>query len=618
MEKNITQQENANMALENVVTFPSAEETGLDHLGITIDRTRDKDLSEQAYKLLKDYYCTETENSPQEAYARASVAYCNGDLELAQRVYDAVSKGWFMFASPVLSNAPLPGQKAKALPISCFLTYVPDSLEGLIDHTAELRWLSVKGGGVGGHWSHVRAISDKAPGPMPFLHTVDADMTAYRQGKTRKGSYAAYIDVEHPDIIEFLNMRVPTGDVNRKNLNLHHAINISDDFMRAVERGEQWDLKDPHDNSVRETMPARTLWQQILETRYRTGEPYLNFIDTANRALPHTMKAKGLKIHGSNLCNEIHLPTSEDRTAVCCLSSLNLEKYDEWKDSHVVRDLIRFLDNVLQFFIDNAGDEISRARYSATQERSLGLGAMGWHSLLHKKRVPFDSPEARELNREVFSYIKEQANKESNMLGFERGEAPDMQGTGRRNAHLLAIAPNANSSIICGTSPSIEPSKANAYTHRTRAGSHLVKNKYLEEELKKSKKNTQDVWSDIITNGGSVQHLDFLSQKIKDVFKTAIELDQLVLVEQAADRQEYLCQGQSLNLFFPAGADKKELHRSHFAAWKLGTKGLYYLRTETSQRAENVSQKVVRDQLKDFETQTIEAQSQDECVACQG
>jgi len=606
------------MALENVVTFPSAEETGLDHLGITIDRTRDKDLSEQAYKLLKDYYCTETENSPQEAYARASVAYCNGDLELAQRVYDAVSKGWFMFASPVLSNAPLPGQKAKALPISCFLTYVPDSLEGLIDHTAELRWLSVKGGGVGGHWSDVRAISDKAPGPMPFLHTVDADMTAYRQGKTRKGSYAAYIDVEHPDIIEFLNMRVPTGDVNRKNLNLHHAINISDDFMRAVERGEQWDLKDPHDNSVRETMPARTLWQQILETRYRTGEPYLNFIDTANRALPHTMKAKGLKIHGSNLCNEIHLPTSEDRTAVCCLSSLNLEKYDEWKDSHVVRDLIRFLDNVLQFFIDNAGDEISRARYSATQERSLGLGAMGWHSLLHKKRVPFDSPEARELNREVFSYIKEQANKESNMMGFERGEAPDMQGTGRRNSHLLAIAPNANSSIIVSTSPSIEPSKANAYTHRTRAGSHLVKNKYLEEELKKAKKNTQDVWSDIITNGGSVQHLDFLSQKIKDVFKTAIELDQLVLVEQAADRQEYLCQGQSLNLFFPAGADKKELHRSHFAAWKLGTKGLYYLRTETSQRAENVSQKVVRDQLKDFETQTIEAQSQDECVACQG
>ena len=607
------------MALENVVTFPSAEETtGLDHLGIQIDRTRDKDLSEQAYKLLKDYYCKDEEQSPQEAYARAAVAYCDGDLELAQRIYDAVSKGWFMFASPVLSNAPRPGQKAKALPISCFLTYVPDSLEGLIDHTAELRWLSVKGGGVGGHWSSVRAISDKAPGPMPFLHTVDADMTAYRQGKTRKGSYAAYMDISHPDIIEFLNMRVPTGDVNRKNLNLHHAINITDDFMKAVERGEMWDLKDPNDSTVRETMPARTLWQQILEVRYRTGEPYLNFIDTANRALPHTMKAKGLKIHGSNLCNEIHLPTSEDRTAVCCLSSLNLEKYDEWKETSLVRDLIRFLDNVLQFFIDNAGDEISRARYSATQERSLGLGAMGWHSLLHQKRIPFSSHEARELNWDVFRTIKEQASQESIQLGLERGEAPDMQGTGRRNAHLLAIAPNANSSIIVSTSPSIEPMKANAYTHRTRAGSHLVKNIYLEQELKKAKKNTQDVWSDIITNGGSVQHLDFLSDKVKDVFKTAIELDQNALVEQAADRQEFLCQGQSLNLFFPAGADKKQLHDAHFAAWKLGTKGLYYLITETSQRAENVSQKVARDALKDYESQTMEAQSQDECVACQG
>ena len=607
------------MALENVVTFPSVGEDGLNHLGIKIDRTRDKDLSEQAYKLLKDYYCNEKEDSPQMAYARASVAYCDGDLELAQRIYDAVSQGWFMFASPVLSNAPMPGMKAKALPISCFLTYVPDSLDGLIDHTAELRWLSVKGGGVGGHWSSVRAISDKAPGPMPFLHTVDADMTAYRQGKTRKGSYAAYMDISHPDIIEFLNMRVPSGDVNRKNLNLHHAINITDAFMRAVERGEQWDFKDPHDNSVRETMPARTLWQQILEVRYRTGEPYLNFIDTANRALPHTMKAKGLKIHGSNLCNEIHLPTSEDRTAVCCLSSVNLEKFDDWKDSTLIRDLTRFLDNVLQFFIDNAGDEISRARYSATQERSLGLGAMGWHSLLHQKRIPFDSFEARELNHKVFKYIKDQSVKETLVMGLQRGEAPDMQGTGRRNSHLLAIAPNANSSIIVSTSPSIEPSKANAYTHRTRAGSHLVKNKYLEQELKKAKRNTQDVWSSIITNGGSVQHLDFLSEKVKSVFKTAIEIDQLVLVEQAADRQEYLCQGQSLNLFFPAGADKKELHRSHFAAWKLGTKGLYYLRTESSQRAENVSEKVARDQLKDFNTpSSADVESQSECVACQG
>ena len=328
------------MALAEVIEFAGAEDDGLHHLGIKIDKKRDINLSEQAYKLLKDYYCLEEEQSPQQAYARAAVAYCSGDMALAQRIYNAVSNGWFMYASPVLSNAPMPGTKARALPISCFLAYVPDSLDGLIDHSSELRWLSVKGGGVGGHWSAVRAISDKAPGPMPFLHTVDADMTAYRQGRTRKGSYAAYMDVSHPDIIEFLNMRIPTGDVNRKNLNLHHAVNISDAFMRAVERDETWDLKDPNDQTVRESTPARKLWQQILETRYRTGEPYLNFIDTANRALPHTMKAKGLKIHGSNLCNEIHLPTSEDRTAVCCLSSLNLEKFDEWKDTTLVLSLI--------------------------------------------------------------------------------------------------------------------------------------------------------------------------------------------------------------------------------------------------------------------------------------
>ena len=585
------------------------------YLGVSIDLDADKNLSEQAVKLLTDYYCQEGETSPQMAFARAASAYSYGDMELAQRIYDYVSKGWFMFASPVLSNAPKPGEKVKSLPISCFLTYVPDSLEGLIEHSAELRWLSVKGGGVGGHWSDIRAVSDKAPGPMPFLHTVDADMTAYRQGKTRKGSYAAYMDVNHPDIIEFLNMRVPTGDVNRKNLNLHHAINITDDFMRAVERGETWDLLDPNDQTVRESMPARKLWEQILEVRYRTGEPYLNFIDTANRALPQTQKDKGLKIHGSNLCNEIHLPTSEDRTAVCCLSSVNLELFEEWKGTRMIRDLTRFLDNVLQFFIDHAGDEISRARFSATQERSLGLGAMGWHSFLHNKRIPFESEGAHVWNNIIFNFIQNEAIEESLNMGRQRGEAPDMEGTGRRNAHLLAIAPNANSSIILGTSPSIEPSKANAYTHRTRAGSHLVQNKYLAEELEKVGKNTDKVWQDIITNGGSVQHLKFLSDEVKEVFKTAIEIDQNVVVQQGGERQKWLCQGQSLNLFFPAGAEKKYLHQVHYKAWKSGCKGLYYLRTETSQRAENVSQKVERDSLKDYETQTM---SQEECVACQG
>ena len=590
-------------------------ETTEDYVGIKIDRTKDQSLSEQAKKLLTDYYQTKDEVSPQQAYARAAVAYSYGDMELAQRIYNYVSDGWFMFASPVLSNAPMPGEKARALPISCFLTYVPDTLEGLIDHSAELRWLSVKGGGVGGHWSDVRAVSDKAPGPMPFIHTVDADMTAYRQGKTRKGSYAAYMDISHPDIIEFLNMRIPTGDVNRKNLNLHHAVNITDAFMRAVERDEVWDLVDPNEQDARDSMKARKLWEVLLETRYRTGEPYLNFIDTANRALPQTMKDKGLRINGSNLCNEIHLPTNEDRTAVCCLSSVNLEKFGEWEDTTMIRDLIRFLDNVLEFFIDNAGDEISRARFSATQERSLGLGAMGWHSYLHKNRIPFESDTAVVKNIQIFEHIKSEAVAETVQLATERGECPDMQGTGRRNSHLLAIAPNANSSIICGTSPSIEPSKANAYTHRTRAGSHLVKDKYLEEELVKVNKNDAATWSSIITNGGSVQHLSFLSPEVKSIFKTAIEINQNAIVSQGAGRQKYLCQGQSLNIFFPAGASKADLHKVHYNAWKEGCKGLYYLRTETSNKAENVSTKVVREALKDYETQ---AMSQEECVACQG
>ena len=589
------------------------------HLGIKIDTKRDENLSEQSQKLLKDYYCKEDEKSPQHAFARAAVAFSAGDLELAQRIYDYVSQGWFMYSSPVLSNAPNPGEKAKALPISCFLAYVPDTLEGLIDHTSELRWLSVKGGGVGGHWSDVRAVSDKAPGPMPFLHTVDADMVAYRQGRTRKGSYAAYMDISHPDIIEFINMRVPTGDVNRKNLNLHHAVNLTDKFMEAVRDNEEWNLVDPSDDSVRDTMPARKLWELLLETRYRTGEPYLNFIDTANRALPETQKALGLEIKGSNLCNEIHLATNEERTAVCCLSSVNLEYYDEWKDTNMIGDLTRFLDNVLQFFIDNAPDEIARARYSATQERSLGLGAMGFHSYLQRNAIPFESNEAVRANTEVSEHIYAQALAESLKMGEERGEAPDMKGTGRRNAHMLAIAPNANSSMIVDTSPSIEPWKANAFTSRTRVGSHLNKNKYLEQILDEMGKNTEEVWTSIITNGGSVQHLDFLDPIIKEIYKTAIELDQNWVIRHAGDRQKNLDQGQSLNLFFPAGANKAYLHKVHFAAWEQGCKGLYYLRTETSNRAENVSEKVEREKLDSIVAEfNNQEESQDECIACEG
>lgn len=586
------------------------------HLGVRIDYKRDDNMTEQAVKLLKDYYCRDDEKSPQQAFARAAVAYSYGDKKLAQRIYNGVSKGWFMFSSPVLSNAPLEGERVKALPISCFLTYVPDSLQGLIDHSAELRWLSVKGGGVGGHWSDIRSVSDVAPGPMPFLHTVDSDMTAYRQGKTRKGSYAAYMDISHPDIIEFVNMRIPTGDVNRKCLNLHHAVNLTDDFMEAVRDDVDWELKDPDKGEVRETMKARKLWELLLETRYRTGEPYLNFIDTANRAMPEAQKELGLKINGSNLCNEIHLATNDERSAVCCLSSLNLEKYDEWKNTSLVADLIHFLDNVLQFFIDHAGDEISRARYSAMRERSLGLGAMGYHSYLQRHRIAFESEFAVEMNKTMFENIQSQAIAESIRLGDEKGEAPDMEGTGRRNAHLLAIAPNANSSLIGGTSPSIEPWKANAFTSRTRAGSHLTKNKYLLEELEILGKNTDEIWSSIITNGGSVQHLDFLSSHLKAVFKTAIEIDQDMIVRQGGDRQDYLCQGQSLNIFFPAGAKKAYLHKVHFNAWQYGTKGLYYLRTETSNKAENVAQKIARERLAEFNETS--AESQDDCVACQG
>lgn len=571
---------------------------------VKINNSKNDLLADYSVSMLKDFYLAEGEKSPQEAYARAATAWATfkgeTDEELAQRLYDYVSNKWFMFASPVLSNAPVAnGKSNKGMPISCFLTYVPDTLEGLIEHSSELRWLSVLGGGVGGHWSDVRTVSDVAPGPIPFLHTVDADMIAYRQGKTRKGSYAAYMDVSHPDIIEFLNLRIPTGDVQRKALNLHNAVNITDEFMEAVINNTTFDLRDPKDNAVKETVNARKLWERILEIRFRTGEPYLNFIDTANKALPDSLRDLGLRINGSNLCNEIHLPTSPDRTAVCCLSSLNLEYYDEWKDTNIVRDLIRMLDNVLEYFIENAPDSISRAKFSAYRERSIGLGAMGFHSLLQKHGVAWESDKAREINDVVFSRIKREATAETRWLATERGAYPDCNSDNARNAHLLAIAPNASSGVILSTSASIEPAKANAYTHRTRAGSFLVKNRYLEALLDEKGQNNESVWSSIITNKGSVQHLPFLSEGEKAIFKTAQELDQNWVVQHAADRQKYICQGQSVNLFFPSGAQKSYVNKVHIKAWKEGLKGLYYLRTEAKSRAENVSEKVERVALQD-------------------
>jgi len=583
--------------------------------GITIDLDRDKDLTDQAMALLKDYYMLDNELYAQQAFARAAVAYCEGDYEFAQRIYDYASKRWFMFASPVLSNAPADDNKPKGLPISCFLTYVGDTLESLIGHNSEVAWLSVKGGGVGGHWSSVRPVSDKAPGVVPFLKVVDSQMTAYKQGKTRKGSYAAYLDVSHPEIIEFVNFKVPTGgDANRKCFNLFNAVNITDAFMEAVKNGEQWELRCPDSGAIRSTIQARELWQRILEARFRTGSPYLNFIDTAQRGLPDSQRALGLTINGSNLCNEIHLATSEERTAVCCLSSVNLEKWDEWRDTGMVQDLVRLLDNVLKFFIRHAPEELEKAKYSAYMERSVGLGAMGFHGYLQSKGIAWESWQAASENYQMFKRIKEDALKSTYNLGKERGECPDMAGTGRRNAHLLAIAPNANSSIICGCSASIEPIKSNAYTHRTRAGAHLVKNKALEEVLEDHGENTENTWKSIIANEGSVQHLEFLSEQERKVFRTAFELDQAWVVEHSAKRQEFICQGQSVNLFFPAGSPKPYVNSVHIKAWKEGLKGLYYLRTNAGVSADKVGASVERNALKDFASDD----DGEECISCQG
>ena len=567
-------------------------------------------FSKHAQSLLTNYYYADNETTPSEAFLRAAKAYGSSD-ELSARIESYASKGWFMYSSPILSNAGKTG-----LPISCFLTYVPDSVEGLISHTEELRWMSVKGGGVGGHWSSLRSVSKKAPGPIPFLKTVDADMLAYSQGSTRRGSYAAYLDISHPDIIEFMNIRLPTGgDSNRKCFNIHNAINITDAFMEAVLSGSTWDLIDPNTSEVKNTLNARELWTRILEVRFRTGEPYLNFIDTANKALPDYLKNKGLKIHGSNLCNEIHLPTSEDRSAVCCLSSLNLEYYDEWKDTTIVEDLIEYLDDVLQFFIENAPSQLSRAVYSATRERSLGLGAMGFHSYLQKRGLPFESAMAISCNRNIFSNIKEKALKATKALAISRGACLDDDTNTVRNSHLLAIAPNANSSIILDTSPSIEPWKSNAFTHRTRAGSFLQVNKYLfdllktyQKDLKQTDQWLQDQIQSIILSQGSVQHLEYLTDYQKEIFKTAFEIDQSWIIEHASIRQEWVCQGQSVNLFFPSGSDVNYVNLVHLQAWKKGLKGLYYLRTNAGVTAEKVSTKIERNALKELE----------ECVACQG
>lgn len=574
-------------------------------------------MTEFSEQLLKKHYCRENETVEQ-AFKRACDCFGSNRLH-SERLLSYIKKQWFMFSSPILSNAIGYGEKVKGLPISCFVTYVPDTIEGLCEHTTEVRWLSVKGGGVGGYWSDVRSMSEVTPGALGFLHTVDADMVAYRQGKTRRGSYASYLNIDHPEIIEFIKMRVPSGDLNRKNLNLHHGVNITDDFIEAVNNNTDWCLIDPHTLEVTDRVKARELWEEILTTRFRTGEPYINFIDEANDKLHPALKAKGLRINSSNLCNEIHLPTDSDRTAVCCLSSVNLVTYDEWKDDrHFIADLIEMLDNVISFFISNAPKELAKATYSALRERSLGLGAMGFADYLQSKLVPFESPTAVSINRGMFKNIKDKALAHTKVLGELRGEAPDAKGYGVRNTHLLAVAPNANSSIILGVSPSIEPRASNCYTHKTRVGSYLVKNLYLQKELAKIGLDNDDIWHSILANNGSVQHLD-ISDDLKKVFKTAFELNQEWVVIQAKARSEYICQGQSVNLFFSAGADKEYVNRVHRLAFVKGDdgfeplKGLYYLRTESSLKTEKVNVKVERDKLQDGVQGSL-----DTCIACEG
>jgi len=592
--------------------------------GITVDYSRDGLFDELGLKRLKESYMRDDEVSPQERFAYVSKTF-GSNQEHAQRLYEYSSKHWLSYSTPILSF----GRSSRGLPISCFLPYLHDSSEGLVDCLSEVNWLSMLGGGIG-IGIGIRSADDKSTGIMPHLRTYDASSLAYRQGRTRRGSYAAYLDISHPDILLFLDMRKPTGDPNMRALNLHHGINITDDFMHIIEKcmldpneDDTWELRDPHNKELRDRVSAKDLWQRILEMRMHTGEPYLHFIDTSNREMPEFQKKLGLIIRQSNLCSEIVLPTDKERTAVCCLSSVNLEYYDEWKDDKLfLRDVAEMLDNVLEYFIRNAPDSIKRARYSASQERSIGVGALGYHAYLQKKNIPWESPLAIGANRRIFKHIRHDLDRANLELGTERGEAPDAKGTGRRFSHTMAIAPNASSSIIMGnTSPSIEPYRANAYRQDTLSGAYLNKNKFLDNIIKEKcdadkKLDYQEIWSSIIANDGSVQHLDFLSDWEKDVFKTSMEIDQRWLVEHASHRQSYIDQAQSLNLFFRPNVSVKYLHAVHFQAWKQGLKTLYYCRSEKIAKADKVSKRIEREVIQEIDLKALA--KGEECLACEG
>ena len=621
------------------------------YLGIEIDYDKEKEFDKFSLDTLRDRYFWEGETHAQEAFARASVfgATFKGetDFELAQRLYNYSSSRWFMFSTPILSN----GGTSRGLPISCFLNYVPDSRHGLSNHYDENIWLASSGGGIGGYWGDIRsngistAHGSRSTGSIPFMHVVDSQMLAFNQGTTRRGSYAAYMDISHPEIEEFINMRKESGgDINRKCLNLHNGVNITNSFLEAVKNDEDWRLIDPKTQEAVKIINARDLWWQIIHARAETGEPYMINIDTCNKYLPKQQKDLGLEIKQSNLCSEITLPTDEERTAVCCLSSVNLEHFDDWsKNDNFISDLITMLDNVIEHYIENAIDTsqlggynanfkrfqnyvregkegYTKSAYSAYRERSLGLGAMGFHAYLQSRNIPFEGIFATGFNHTAFTYIKSKANAATKELAIERGEAPDIHGSGRRNANLMAVAPNASSGIICsGTSPSIEPYRANCYTHKTLSGSYQVKNKFLEKVLKSKGlkgKKLEETWKDIAGSDGSVQHLDILTDNEKEIFKTANEINQIWVVEHAYQRQQFICQAQSVNLFFtlPKATEGQDIHDEYMqyvndVHWygmnKL--KSLYYFRSNAARNVENVNIKVPRIKLDDVE-----------CIACEG
>jgi len=593
---------------------------------IKIDRSKDSNLTDFGKATLTDRYLSENE-SYQDLFARVAATYADDNLH-AQRLYNYISKLWFMPATPVLSNA----GTTRGLPISCFLNEASDSLDGIVNLWSENVWLASKGGGIGSYWGNLRSIGEKVgrvgktSGIIPFIKVMDSLTLAISQGSLRRGSAACYLPIDHPEIEEFIEMRRPTGgDPNRRALNLHHGVLVTDAFMRAVETDADWALKSPYDGTVQSTIKARNLWIRLLTARVETGEPYIVYIDTVNRMIPQHHKLAGLTVKTSNLCSEITLPTGidkygKDRTAVCCLSSLNLENYDEWKDEPgFIEDIMRFLDNVLTDFINRAPDSFSDAKYSAMRERSVGLGVMGFHSYMQRHMIPLESVMAKVWNKKMFQLIDKEVNAASKKLAEERGPCPDAAeyGINERFSNKTAIAPTASISIICGgASPGIEPVAANSYTHKTLSGSFNVRNKYLKKVLQKYNQDTNEVWSSITTNQGSVEHLDFLSQDEKDVFKTAFEIDQRWLIDHSADRTPYISQAQSLNVFIPADIHKKDLHQIHYQAWKKGLKSLYYCRSKSIQRAEVVSQTFAKSN-KQNKNQNQQTNDYEECLSCQ-